>query len=366
LIPDADRAKQHQPESLNLMRRSQPIADNVHDARAAGLRYVSTLKSGIRRVRRGRGFAYISAAGEVLRNRAALERIRALVIPPAWKGVLICSDPAGHIQAVGWDQRGRKQYKYHSRWREIRDENKYDKMIEFGRVLPRIRAQVRRDLRLPGLARAKVLATVVKLLECSHIRVGNEEYARQNHSFGLTTMRNRHVQVTGSSIHLEFRGKTGIEHVVDVQNARVAKVVRACQHLPGQELFQYVDENQQRHVVGSGDVNDYLHQVAGNGFTAKDFRTWTGTVLAAQALKQMGSFRSHRQAKTKIVQAIVSVAGQLRNTTAVCRKCYIHPAVLNAYLDGTLLRMPDKSASKGLRAEEVSVMSLLSKSASNN
>lgn len=333
---------------------------NVRDAGSAGLRYVSSLDGGIRRVRHGKGFTYVGISGKPLCNEATLKGIRELVIPPGWENVVICPDPLGHIQAVGQDQRGRKQYKYHPRWREIRDENKFEKLIHFARSLPRIRRRVRHDLKLHGLPRAKVLATIVKLLECSHIRVGNETYARQNHSFGLTTMRNRHVRVNGSAIHLEFRGKSGIEHIVDLEDPRLAKVVSACQHLPGQELFQYLDGDGVHHAVNSGDVNEYLHQIAGNQITAKDFRTWNGTVLAARALRQVGGFSSSSQAKKNIVRAIESVAKELRNNKAVCRRCYIHPAILDAYTHGTLAGSAQNShPSNGLAAEEAIVLSAL-------
>jgi DNA topoisomerase-1 len=349
-------------QTINSVSNTDPTVRNVHDARAAGLRYVSSLTTGIRRIRRRRGFAYVSSRGKPIRNKVVLRRIASLVIPPAWKDVLISPDPRGHIQAIGHDQRGRKQYKYHLRWREVRDESKYEKLIDFGRALPKIRRQVRRDLKLPGLPREKVLATVVKLLECSHIRVGNEEYARQNHSFGLTTMRNRHVRVNGSKIRLRFRGKTGIEHDVNVENPRLAKIVRACQHLPGQELFQYLDDDAVSHPIESTDVNEYLQRIAGDEFTAKDFRTWNGTVLAAKALKQIGNFDSEKQAKTNVIRAVESVAKELGNTKAVCRKCYIHPAIVEAYFKGTPLSSARHVASvRGLGSDEAAVVSLLKK-----
>jgi len=333
---------------------------NALDAQAAGLRYVPLLTIGIRRIRNGNGFNYVAPRGKRLCDKTALQRIQKLVIPPAWKNVVICSDPRGHIQAVGWDQRGRKQYKYHPRWRETRDQNKYEKLIDFARSLPNIRKQVRRDLKLPGLPRPKVLATVVKLLECSHIRVGNEEYARENNSFGLTTMRNRHVHVNGSQIHLTFRGKSGVQHTIDLQDPRLAKVVRACQHLPGQELFQYLDENGRRHRIGSSDVNAYLQEIAGDEFTAKDFRTWTGTVIAATALRDMKPFTSQRQLKANVVRAIEAVAEELGNTKAVCRKCYIHPAVLKAYAQGNAFRRTlHDTHTRGLLCGEATVLHLL-------
>lgn len=331
-------------------------------ARAAGLRYVSDFDRAIRRERRGKGFVYVGPSGKRVRNEHTLARIRSLVIPPAWENVRICPDPRGHIQAIGWDKRGRKQYKYHPKWRESRDETKYERMIDFARVLPAIRRRVRRDLRLPALPREKILATVVRLLETTLIRIGNAEYARENHSFGLTTLRNRHVHVNGNAIHFEFRGKSGVERTVDLQNPRLARIVRACQHLPGQELFQFVDSAGVRHPIASDDVNEYLHEIAGSDITAKDFRTWSGTVLAAKALLELGKYTSQRQAKKNAVAAIKSVARELGNTVAVSRKCYIHPAILNGYISGTLLgslSRPTKRSSRGLHAEELSVLALL-------
>jgi DNA topoisomerase I len=336
--------------------------DSSNGAKAAGLRYISSLNCGIRRRRHGSGFIYLSRTGKSVRDEATLSRIKSLVIPPAWEQVCICSDPLGHIQAVGCDQRGRKQYKYHSRWRETRDENKYEHMIDFARALPKIRSKVRRDLKAPGLPRSKVLATVVRLLQATLIRVGNEEYARENHSFGLTTMRNRHVHINGNAIHFEFRGKSGIEHVIDLHDRRLAKIVRACQHLPGQELFQYIDPHGGRHGVASDDVNQYLHEIAGNEFTAKDFRTWAGSVMAAMQLQKIGPYKSQTQAKKNTVAAIEAVAKELGNTRAVCRKCYIHPGILTAYVEGTLLKSLESQQSltrRGLRAEEIAVLTLL-------
>jgi DNA topoisomerase-1 len=325
-----------------------------------GLHYVSSFEGGIQRRRRGRGFVYVHS-GRIVRDKAVLERIRKLVIPPAWEDVWICADADGHIQAIGRDSRGRKQYRYHDRWRESRDENKYDHVIDFARALPKIRRRVRRDLRLPHLPRKKVIATVVRLLELTLIRVGNEEYARQNHSFGLTTMRNRHVRVNGNAIHFEFRGKSGIQHIVDLHDRRLAKIVRVCQHLPGQELFQYVDAKGARHGIGSSDVNHYLHRVAGAEFTAKDFRTWFGSVLAARALLKIGPFASETAAKKNVAAAVDTVSKVLGNTRTICRKCYIHPAIVDSYLDQTLtktIRTHGRSPA-GLRDEESFVLRLL-------
>ncbi len=323
----------------NSARRSKLrlVTDPIESAREAGLRYVSDDRPGIRRVRRGNGFRYVQPDGQPVRDRDTLRRIRSLAIPPAWTDVWICLLANGHLQATGHDARGRKQYRYHPRWRAVRDETKYDRLIAFGQALPRIRARVEQDLAQPGLPRSKVLATVVRLLETTLIRVGNEEYARTNGSFGLTTLRNRHVSVEGESVRFSFRGKSGIRHTIRVDDRRLARIVQRCQDLPGQELFQYLDDDGTPRDIDSADVNAYLHEIAGQEFTAKDFRTWAGTVLAARALQEFESFDSQTQAKRNIVAAIESVSKRLGNTKAVCRKCYVHPAVLNAYLDGSLL-----------------------------
>jgi DNA topoisomerase-1 len=307
-------------------------------AKAAGLRYVSDAEPGISRQRAGTGFRYLRPDGRALRDPAALARIRALAIPPAWEKVWICTREDGHLQATGRDARGRKQYRYHQRWREVRDETKYGRMLAFSRSLPRIRRRVRQDLALPGLPRDKVLATVVRLLETTRIRVGNEEYARENASFGLTTLRARQVQVTGSKLFFRFRGKSGVQHRVALSDPKVARIVRRMRDLPGYELFQYVDEAGETRAVDAADVNEYLKTVAGEDFTSKDFRTWAGTVLAAEALCNLG--------KNQLTQAIRHVARELGNTPAVCRKCYIHPAVLDAYMEGHLAQ-----AMNGSRAE---------------
>jgi DNA topoisomerase-1 len=278
------------------------------------------------------GFRYYRADGRPIRNQAELKRIARLAIPPAWTDVWICPDPRGHLQATGRDARGRKQYRYHPEWRETRDETKYERMPAFGAALPKIRARIAADLARPGLPREKVLATIVRLLETSLIRVGNEEYARANQSFGLTTLRDRHVKVNGSSVKFEFRGKSGIRHSVSVSDKRVARIVRSCRDLPGQELFQYLDDEGQRHSVGSGDVNDYLREISGEPFTAKDFRTWAGTVLAYAAFRELAV--DQKISSKRVVQVIDAVAGVLRNTRAVCRKSYIHPGIIDACMDG--------------------------------
>ncbi len=304
-----------------------------------GLRYVTGDMPGIRRTRAGHGYRYKYPTGDVVREETVLRRIKSLAIPPAWTDVWICPDPSGHLQATGYDARGRKQYRYHRSWREVREETKYARMLAFGRALPRMRKRIKQDLRLADLSRRKVLATVARLLEVSLIRVGNEEYARENDSFGLTTMKDRHVDVNGSELHFEFRGKSGKWHRVEVYDRRLAHIVKKCQDLPGQDLFQYVDSHGERQHVRSTDVNEYLREISGQDFTAKDFRTWAGTVLAAMALQELEQFDSKAAAKKNLVRAIESVAQRLGNTPSICKKCYIHPEIINAYLDGTLAQM---------------------------
>ncbi len=290
---------------------------------------------GIRRLRAAKRFRYVDERGRAVRDAKTLARIAALAIPPAWRDVWICASPNGHMQATGRDARGRKQYRYHARWREKRDETKYDKMILFGLSLPKIRARVDEDLGRAGLPREKILATVVRLLETTLIRVGNEEYARSNHSYGLTTLRARHVDVAGGKVRFEFRGKSGVRRAVSLHDRRLARIIRRCQDLPGHELFQYVDDDGGRRAIDSQDVNDYLRDITRQEITAKDFRTWSGTVLAAGALRaatQAGA----RPSKQAVMRCIEEVAARLGNTKAVCRKCYVHPAVIDAYLDGSL------------------------------
>jgi DNA topoisomerase-1 len=313
------------------------LTDPAESAKAAGLRYVSDTVPGIARKRTGKGFSYIDPDGKRIGQVNVLQRIKTLGIPPAWIMVWICPDPDGHLQADGRDARNRKQYRYHPRWRTIRDEIKYHRMIAFGHALPRIRAGLERDLALPELSRQKVLATVVSLLEVTLIRVGKEEYARQNGSFGLTTMLCRHVKVSGASIRFRFRGKHGIQHRIDVNDERLALIVKQCQDLPGQELFQYLDADGACHTIDSADINRYLEQISGQAFTAKDFRTFVGTVLAACALREFEAFDSQTQAKQNVMRAIELVAKRLGNTRTVCRKCYIHPAIIDAYLAGSLV-----------------------------
>ncbi|MDQ6856629.1 MAG: DNA topoisomerase IB, partial [Candidatus Dormibacteraeota bacterium] len=303
-------------------------ADPVATARAAGLRYVSDASPGIRRQSKaGGGFRYVDPDGRAIRKAAEIQRIAHIAIPPAWTDVWICPLATGHIQATGRDARKRKQYRYHERWREARDATKYERTIAFGDVLPRIRGRVDRDLRRSDLSRERVLATVVRLLDSTYIRVGNEEYARENRSFGLTTMRDRHVEVEGTKLRFQFRGKSGKQHLVEIADRRVARVVSRLQDLPGQQLFQWEDEDGELHGVESDEVNAYIREAAGDDFTAKDFRTWAGTVLAAWALQELGEYASQTQAKKHVVEAVESVARHLGNTPAVCRRCYVHPEV---------------------------------------
>ena len=331
----------------------------------AGLRYVSDSRPGIRRKASRSGFRYVGVDGKPVRDRDTLGRIRSLVIPPAWTDVWICSHEKGHIQVTARDAKGRKQYRYHPRWRSTRDETKYAHVIGFGKALPAIRRRVDRDLARQGLPREKVLATVVRLLETTLMRVGNEEYARSNGSFGLTTLRDRHVRIDGARLQFRFKGKSSKEHFIELNDRRLAAIVRRCRDLPGYELFQYLDQNAERHSIDSEDVNNYLREISGEDYTAKDFRTWAGTLLAALALREFETFDSHAQAKRNLMRAIESVAAKLGNTPAICRKCYIHPGVMDAYLDGTMRDALQRRAEKGLEnvhaldPEEAAVLALL-------
>jgi DNA topoisomerase-1 len=342
------------------------IADPEESAREAGLRYVRDDRPGITRRGAGKGFSYRDPSGARITDKRTLARIKALAIPPAWTDVWISPSPNGHIQATGRDAKGRKQYRYHPKWREVRDANKYEHTIAFARALPGIRERVEADLRKPGLPREKVLALIVRLLETTLIRVGNDEYARQNKSYGLTTMRDRHVDVEGSTVSFSFNGKAGVEHEVDLRDRRLARIVKRCQEVPGQELFQYIDESGDRRDVTSDDVNAYLKEISGQDFTAKDFRTWAGTKLAAEALAEFEEFDSDAAAKQNVVAAIERVASRLGNTTAVCRKCYVHPAVIDAYMDGDTVASIKARAGKELAQhlhdldpEEAAVLMLL-------
>jgi len=337
----------------------------AESAKEAGLRYVTDVAPGIRRMKAGEDFKYVLPSGKPVPTGDE-GRIRALAIPPAWTDVWICPSGNGHIQATGIDARGRKQYRYHPKWRAVRDEDKYGRMMAFVRTLPKLRRAVNRHLKLPGMPREKVLAAIVKLLETTLIRVGNDEYAKSNKSYGLTTLHNRHARVKGTGIHFQFKGKSGVQHAIDLHDTKLAKIIRRCQDLPGEELFAYVDEAGAAHDVGSQDVNDYLKEITGQPFTAKDFRTWAGTVLAATALKEFEAVDTDARRKKNVVAAIEAVAKRLGNTKAVCRKCYVHPAVIDSYMDGSLIEALAKKASaevtrnvKNLPAEEAAVLALL-------
>jgi DNA topoisomerase-1 len=357
-------------------RASQPVEDDAADppaaARAAGLRYVDCSQPGLRRRRTGKKirvgkrwvpeFIFEDAGGRVVRDRETLERIRALVIPPAWEDVWICPSANGHVQATGRDARGRKQYRYHPRWRAQRDSTKYARMIALGQALPGLRRRIAVDLARPGLPRDKVLATVARLLETTFIRVGNDEYARTNRSFGLTTLRDRHVDIRASEVRFHFRGKSGVYHEVSVQDPKIARIVRRCRDLPGEELFQYLDEDGEPATIDSADVNAYIRGIAGEEFTAKDFRTWAGSVLALTAFREeRAAADGKRPNKAQVVRAVERVAAQLGNTAAVCRKSYIHPEVIGGFLDGALDDPSPRGAARiaGLSPAENALVALL-------
>jgi DNA topoisomerase-1 len=338
--------------------------DPEEAAEAAGLRHVSDEQPGIRRVKHGEGFRYEKPNGTVVTDERALERIRKLAIPPAWTDVWICGAPDGHLQATGRDAKGRKQYRYHPRFREVREETKYEHMMAFARALPSIRTAIDAHMALRGLPREKVLATVVHLLESTLIRVGNDDYVKQNRSYGLTTLRNQHVAVDGTQLRFQFKGKSGKTWRLQIRDRRVAKVVRACQELPGQRLFQYTDDEGELREVTSSDVNAYLREITGRDITAKDFRTWAGTVMAALALQEVEKAETQAAAKKNVRDAIERVSARLGNTPAICRKCYVHPEVLQAYAEGELLLQIEKKVEgeldKGaLRPEETAVLTLL-------
>jgi DNA topoisomerase-1 len=341
------------------------VGDAAEAAKMSGLRYVTDQIPGFHRKRSGTTFRYFDQNGKPIRDKNELTRIKALAVPPAWSDVWISPSAHSHLQATGRDARRRKQYRYHKRWREVRDQTKYDRMLVMGEKLPVLRAKVAQDLALPELSRAKIIATVVKLLETTFIRVGNEEYARENRSFGLTTLRNNHVKVRGDKIYFRFRGKSGVGHELEVENPRLARIVKRCQDLPGQQLFEYVDESGETHSVESSDVNEYLREATGVDFTAKDFRTWAGTVLAARALSEVEPSTSKSQAKRIVAQAIDRVAEKLGNTRSVCQKCYIHPAIVSAYSDGSLTHAFARRAHRngngagGLSINEKAVVALL-------
>jgi DNA topoisomerase-1 len=341
---------------------ARKAVEAAESATEAGLVYQADDEPGIRRVRKSKHFQYLDPDGKRVRDPAVMERIRSLAIPPAWEEVWISARPRGHLQATGRDARGRKQHRYHPRWRETRDADKFDRVAGFGRVLPRIRRRVARDLGRDGLPKEKVVATIVRLLEMTYVRVGNEEYARENKSFGLTTLRNRHVDVRGASVRFLFKGKSGVEVAAGLTDRRVAGVIKRCEELPGQNLFQYVDAEGERRTVTSDDVNEYLREVSGGDFTAKDFRTWAGTLLAACALRDAAGFDSETEARKKVVEAIDSVARKLGHTRAVCRRSYVHPVVIDTYMEGTIesaLGIAMAKRPSRLSADEAAVLSLL-------
>jgi DNA topoisomerase-1 len=328
------------------------------DALPSDLHYVDDTQPGIRRKKQRGKFCYFDPAGQRITDPDEIRRINALAVPPAYTDVWICADPRGHLQATGRDARGRKQYRYHPRWREVRDLDKYSRLRDFGLALPKLRKQLEALLAAPGFSRDKVMATVITLLDATLIRVGNTQYARDNHSYGLTTLRNRHVEINGSAILFQFRGKSGVEHQITVKDRRLARIIKRCQEIPGQNLFQYLDENGERHSITSSDVNAYLQTLTGADFTAKDYRTWAGSALALAVLREL-QWQPESEAKRHVVEMVKNVARQLGNTPAVCRKCYIHPAVLEGFVLGTLAQLPRPRMRKGLRAEEVGLAMLL-------
>jgi DNA topoisomerase-1 len=345
-----------------------PLDEHIESAAEAGLRYVTDTMPGVRRERRGRGFVYVGIDGTPVRDPVELKRFKGLVIPPAWTDVWICAEESGHLQVTARDARGRKQYRYHPIYRQVRDQTKFGRMLSFSEVLQTIRERVEQDIQLPGLSREKVLATLVSLLETTLIRVGTDEYARDNGSYGLTTLKRRHAAVTGAKVSFEFKGKSGILHTIGLTDRRIARIVQRCQELPGEELFKYLDEDGKRQQVDAVDINDYLRHITGReDVTAKDFRTWAGTMLAAAALRTLGPADSERQIKANIIKAVDGVAKRLGNTRAVCRKYYIHPALLDAYARGEVVPEAPKvegeerrvGAKAALRREEAVVLEFL-------
>ncbi len=350
-------------------RKSTKLASHIdpHDsARAAGLRYTTDHKPGIQRIRHGKTFRYLGPDNTPIQDEETLHRIHSLVIPPAWEQVWICPIPNGHLQVTGRDVRGRKQSRYHPLWRQVRDETKYERMKMFATVLPSIRRHVDHDLRLPGLPRRKVLATIISVMQSTFIRVGNAEYARDNQSYGLTTMQNKHVDIHGNHVTFSFHGKSGVAHTIDLHDKRLAHIIHRCHDIPGHDLFQFVDHEGTPHHLDSTDVNEYLREITNEHFTAKDFRTWAGTVLACMMLQQLEPVNSGTQAKKNIVATIAAVAQRLGNTPSVCRKCYVHPAVLEHYLHGTMatltpLQIAEATGTEphALRQEELNLLHLL-------
>ncbi|MDX2152291.1 MAG: DNA topoisomerase IB [Bryobacteraceae bacterium] len=350
-----------------MRRKKQPDLplDPVQSALIAGLRYVRPYGPGIVRKRSGRGFTYIGVDSRPVRDRATLDRIRSLVIPPGWADVWICPLANGHLQAIGRDAKGRKQYRYHPQYREVRDATKFTKMMAFGAALPKIRVQVDQDIRLPGLTKRKVVAAAVKLLDATGMRVGNEEYAKTNESYGLTTLRDHHVEIAGHRLKFQFRGKSGQDQEIELTDRRLAKIVKDCQDIPGYELFQYVDDTGETARLDSGDINDYLREITGEEFTAKDFRTWNGTGLMALELEAVGPCDTVTVRKKNVVASVKSVAAKLGNRPATCRKYYIHPAILDAYEDGSLFEAfnkcptADPTDEAALRREEQCIMNVI-------
>jgi DNA topoisomerase I len=347
----------------SITKLSSLAGDPVGSATAVGLRYVTSNGLGITRRRAGKGFVYLGVDRKVIRNPKVIRRIKSLAIPPAWKDVWICPLTNGHLQAVGRDARFRKQYRYHPQYRAIRDKTKFGRMIAFGRSLPRIRERIEADLGLHGLPKRKVLATVVRLLETTCIRVGNDEYAKENNSFGLTTLRNRHVQIEGRTLRFKFRGKSGQQHDIELKDTRLSRIIRNLQDLPGYDLFEYIDDEGQPVKISSGDVNDYLREITGEEFTAKDFRTWMGTGLAALALERIGPAESKSAVKRNIVAAIKDTSSRLGNRPPACRKYYVHPVILDAYANGTLSPALESAKTTrqphALRREELAIMDLI-------
>ena len=346
-----------------MVQQSSPVDEERAHARAAGLTYVSDTEPGIRRKAAGTGFSYRGLNGKPISDPDALKRIRALAVPPAWSEVWICPKPNGHIQATGRDDRGRKQYRYHADWREVRDRNKYERILDFARALPRIRERIAEDMGKRGMPREKVLATVVSLLDRTLIRVGNGEYAKENGSYGLTTLRTRHLEVNGTELRFHFKGKSGKTWRLSMRDRRIARVVRSIQELPGQHLFQYLDDEGVARSIDSDDVNDYLREIAGPEISAKDFRTWAGTVLAVLALSAIGPFETKTQSKMNLRRAFEAVGAKLGNTPTICRTCYVHPEVVACYLEGALPKVQaderNGARGSGLPREERAVLRLL-------
>ncbi len=346
-------------------RHKSRLSEHRTAASRAGLRYVSDGANGITRRRVGSGWTYFLPNGARIRDTTIRKRLNTLAIPPAWTDVWICPDPDGHIQATARDARGRKQYRYHPQYREARDRSKFVRMLAFSEVLPRLRERIERDLKAPDLSRRQLLATVVRLLDRTLIRVGNDEYAKENRSYGLTTLRRRHVSVDGATLRFSFRGKSGVEHTISLQDPRLARIVQRCRDLPGEEMFQYLVGKRGRQSVSSDDVNDYLRELTGSDITAKDFRTWGGTMLAAVELRRLGAAASRREADRNIIAAVDAVAERLGNTRTVCRKYYVHPALLAAYLMGRTVPQPPpprkgrRRAGGALRRDEVLVLQFL-------